>query len=122
MLKPGSIYVRRPYIRFPPVSQVAVQVMVNFNVLENGLIKQSSWASSITVVKNAQWRVVAVRALIHRELRKAPHLHTLDVRHKYFHSLDLIPGYHLIKVTSKDQSKASFLICYQLFQGFRMPS
>lgn len=112
MLKPGSISVRQPYIRFSPVSQVAVQVMVNFNVLQNGLIKQSPWASSITVVKNAQWRVVAVRSLICRELRKAPDFHTIDVRDKYFHRLDLIPGYHLIKVASKDQSKASFLICY----------
>lgn len=51
MLKSGGIFVRQPYIRFPPVSQVAVQVMVNFNVLENRLIKQSLWASSITVVK-----------------------------------------------------------------------
>jgi len=86
VLKPGSFSVRQPYIRFPPVSQVAVQVMVNFNVLESRLIKQSPWASSITVVKNAQWRVVAVRALIHRELRKAPHFRTLHVGRKYFHS------------------------------------
>lgn len=92
---------RQPYIRFPPVSQVAVQVMVNFNVLENRLIKKSPWASSITVVKNAQWRDGAVRALICIELRNAPHFHTLDVRHKYFHSLYLIPGYRFIKVASQ---------------------
>lgn len=82
------------------MSQVAEQVMVNFNMLGNKLIKQPPWASSITVVKNAQWRAVAVRALIHRELRRAPHFHTLDVRHKYFCSLDVIPCYRLIKAAS----------------------
>lgn len=118
MLKPGSISVRLPYIRFPPVSQVAVQVIVNFNVLENRLIKQSPWAFSITVVKNAQWRVVAVRALIHRELRKSPHFHTLAVRRKYFRSLDLIPGYHLIKVASKGSKLSFFSDTLLIVPGF----
>lgn len=49
-----------------------------------------------------------MRALICRQFRKAPHFHTVDVRHKYFHSWDLISGYHFIKVAPKDPSKAAF--------------
>lgn len=85
VLKPGSNSVRQSYIRFPPMTQVALRVMVNFNVPEKGLIKESPWASSITFVKNAQWRVVAVRALICREFITAPQFHIVGVRHKYFH-------------------------------------
>lgn len=87
VLKPG---------RFPPMTRVAVRVMVNFNVPEKGLIKESPQASSITFVKNAQGRVVAVRVLICGEFRTALQFHIAGIRHKYFHSWDLIPGYHFI--------------------------
>lgn len=80
VLKPGSISVRQSYIRFPPMTQVTVRIIVNFNVPEKGLIKYSPWASSITFVKNAQWRLLAVKLLICREFRKALHFHIVDLR------------------------------------------